>query len=586
MTKKITLSLAFGLVFVFFVQGQTYRYTQTVFASSSKTSDVVYGNAPFLNSPYHDESATSLQNLVMDIYVPQGDTKTNRPAIIFAHGGGFSTGSRTVDDMTAFCDTFARKGYVTATIDYRQGVEVNDNGDLHYTRAAYRGVQDGRAAVRFLRANAATYGIDPDKIYWGGNSAGSFIGLNAIYMDEDEKPAYAAAVNYSIGLVPYSGPDLGNLDVGQNLSENGAPDAVMACWGGVGDTLTIETENNQAVFLIHGTADNIVPFNSGSPFNLSSVSPVYGSNSISTRLYSVNIPAAMTYFVEGENHEFYGVNNGNWENGSSGNAYWDTVVVKATQFYWQQHKPTAAFGFSTDCFTTSFTENGTGAVSYLWDFDDGETSTDQSPSHTFSATGQYRVRLYVENDNASWDTISHLVTIEDNTDPTISCIGDQNIDLETGENVYIVSVTEFDPVEATDNCGVESVENDFNNSSSLAGAEIPSGTTTIVWEITDKAGNKATCQFDVTVNLATGLESIEQNGISFYPNPTKGLFTIESNQLALKNIQITDLAGKIVFREKAQGQKQTFDLSAIENGVYFVRIETETRTFRAKIVKR
>ena len=120
--------------------------------------------------------------------------------------------------MVAFCDSFARKGYVTATIDYRQGVEVVDNGNLHYTRSAYRGVQDGRAAVRFLRANAETYGIDPDKIYWGSNSAGSFIGLNSIYMDSNEKPTHVGSVNYTDGMIPYSGPDLGGLDIGLNIA--------------------------------------------------------------------------------------------------------------------------------------------------------------------------------------------------------------------------------------------------------------------------------------------------------------------------------------------------------------------------------
>ena len=124
---------------------------------------------------------------------------------------GFSTGSRNVDDMVAFCDSFARKGYVTITIDYRQGVQVADNADMHYTRAAYRGIQDGRTAVRYLRANAATYGIDTNNIYWGGNSAGSFIGLHAIFMDEAEKPASAGAVSYSIAMMPFLGPDLGRF---------------------------------------------------------------------------------------------------------------------------------------------------------------------------------------------------------------------------------------------------------------------------------------------------------------------------------------------------------------------------------------
>jgi len=408
------------LVLIFLFQNseaQTYRYTKSIFPSATKTVDVIYGNAPFLNSSYYDENATTNANLLMDIYQPTGDTRTDRPVIIFAHGGGFVEGNKNVDDMEAFCDSFAMKGYVTATIDYRQGVEVADNGNLHYIRAAYRGLQDGRAAVRFLRANSVTYGIDPDKIYWGGNSAGSFIGLNAIYMDADEKPTDAGVVNYTItvGGIPvnYSGPNLGNLDIGNNLSENGEPDAVMACWGGVGDTtIQIDAVNNQNVFLVHGTADGIVPFNSGSPFGLSGINPVYGSNAINTRLTNLGISAQMTYFVPGQDHEFYGVDNGDWENGTNGNEYWDTVVVKATKFYHDQFKPTADYNFTLNGLTANFTDNSSDATSYIWDFGDESAQIfTQNTNHTYAVAGSYNVRLYVENSQTNWDTITQVVTV-------------------------------------------------------------------------------------------------------------------------------------------------------------------------------
>lgn len=412
---KTKIYILFSLLFVFnLIEAQTYRYTESIFPNVTKIADVVYGNAAFLNSSYNDENATTNGNLVMDIYEPTGDTRTDRPAIVFAHGGGFADGNRNVDDMEAFCDSFASKGYVTVTIDYRQGVEVLDNGNLHYTRAAYRGLQDGRTAIRFLRANAATYGIDATKIYWGGNSAGSFIGLNAIYMDAEEKPAYAGAVNYSIGMIPFSGPDLGDLDIGNNLSENGEPDAVMACWGGVADTtIQMDADNNQNVFLIHGTTDGIVPFNSGAPFGLSGINPVYGSNSINTRLTNLDIPAQMTYFVPGQDHEFYGVDNGDWENGTNGNEYWDTVVVKATKFYHDQFKPTADYNFTLNGLTTNFTDNSSDAISYIWNFGDGSSQIyTQNTNHTYAVAGSYNVRLYVENSQANWDTITQVITVE------------------------------------------------------------------------------------------------------------------------------------------------------------------------------
>ncbi len=675
------LILLFTIILAGSLNAQTYRYTKTVFSDTIKIADVIYGSAPILNNPYVDESNTTVGDLVMDIYQPKGDTLTKRPVIIFAHGGGFAQGDRTVDDMQAFCDTFARKGYVTATIDYRQGVEVTENGDLHYNRAAYRGLQDGRSAIRFLRANAAIYGIDTSKIYWGGNSAGSFIGLNAIYMDADEIPDYIVETQYTESYSLYTAPDLGGLDIGNNLDRNGEPDAVMACWGGVGDTLSIDTENNQHVFLVHGTADGIVDFNSGTPFGLNGVSEVYGSNSINTRLKSIGIPAEMTYFVEGQDHEFYGVTNGNWDNGTGGNEYWDTVVIMATKFYHNQFKPNADFIYSNNGLTVDFTDNSAGAVSYIWDFGDGSPyNTTKNPSHSFADYGTYNVKLYVENDMVNWDTITKtiIVTLDpvitnqpkdstnvcpggnasfsiagnnidnylwqvnngsgfteitdggiyngattntlkitgvtldmnnyeyrcvvsnnyskdtsdiaylttDNENPTISCVGDQTKQLASGETEYIVSGTEFDPVATDDNCSIASVINDFNNASSLDNAKIPTGTTTIIWTITDNAGNTETCSFDVVVNsTTTGIEQLKQKGVLIYPNPTSGIINFDFADNNIQKLIILDIKGIKIIDENRAIQNKQVSLLKYPNGTYFIKMQIDNKIYTVKIIK-
>jgi acetyl esterase/lipase len=218
MKKKLLLTL---IIFQF-AWSQNHRYTTTLFPSSTPISNIIYVTAPAINGPFYTvESSTSSQNLVMDIYKPTGDTFTLRPAVILAHSGGFLLGNKNADDMKALCDTLARKGYVTASIDYRMGFNLVGNTELHSTRAVYRGLQDGRTAVRFLRANAALYGIDPTKIYFVGSSSGSFIGLHSIYMDEaSEIPTQAGVVTYSNITPPFSHttPNLGGLDVGNNLT--------------------------------------------------------------------------------------------------------------------------------------------------------------------------------------------------------------------------------------------------------------------------------------------------------------------------------------------------------------------------------
>lgn len=395
------------------LSAQMFRYTNTVFPAATVTPNIVYGNAPGLTGANLNQSINVPEDLIMDIYRPAGDAFTNRPAIVFVHSGGFITGSRTHDDMVAACDSFARRGYVTATIDYRQGFYLLSDVEMHGTRAVYRGIQDGRSAVRFLRANAATYGIDPSRVYMVGSSAGSFIALHSIYMDNSEKPAFAGPVSYS-NLIPpffYSGPDLGPLDIGNHLGQLGTPNAIVAMWGALQGTDLIQASDNVPAFLIHGTNDNTVPFDVGPPFSLFTFPDVYGSLPISNTLAGLGNPNYETYFVPGEGHEFHGTSNGTWT-GSGGNAYWDEIVARSGQFLWRQHKPIADFSYAANGLGVGFTDESFSPISWKWDFGDGQTSTLTNPNHSYAAAGTYWVSLYVENANHSWDTIGYAVTVE------------------------------------------------------------------------------------------------------------------------------------------------------------------------------
>jgi len=72
--------------------------------------------------------------------------------------------------------------------------------------------------------------------------------------------------------------------------------------------------------------------------------------------------------------------------------------------------PVASFTFSTVSLTANFTSTSTGAASYLWDFGDSNTSTDQNPVHTYAAAGTYTVTLTVFNICGS-NTTTQTVTI-------------------------------------------------------------------------------------------------------------------------------------------------------------------------------
>lgn len=414
LTMKLKIFLLSALIPLFCL-AQDYRYTNTLFSNSTKTSNVIYGNAPFIGGTFFTvESNTTNQNLVMDIYRPTGDTFNLRPAVIFAHPGGFLNGSRTVDDMNAMCDSLARKGYVTATIDYRKGFNLTSNQGLHSIRAVYRGIQDGRTAVRFLRANATLYGIDPDKIYFVGSSAGSFIGLHTIYMDTAaEIPPQTGVVNYTNITPPFNHttPNLGPLDIGNNLSFNGKPDAVVGMWGAIQSTDLITPDNSTPVLLIHGETDSTVSFNSGSPFGFTALPVAFGSNPINTRLNQLGFTNHETYFVPNQGHEFHGTNNGTWSNGTGGNSFYPIIMNRMTQFFWKQHKPIADFDWLATSNDVTFTDSSTGSLAWWWDFGDGNFSNAQNPTHTYATPGNYTVKLYVENNIKSWDEITKIVNV-------------------------------------------------------------------------------------------------------------------------------------------------------------------------------
>ncbi|HEY2573372.1 MAG TPA: alpha/beta hydrolase [Verrucomicrobiaceae bacterium] len=110
---------------------------------------------------------TPEQVLKMDVYRPkEGGDKL--PACVLVHGGGWTGGDK--EKFTPLAIALAQRGYVVANIEYRLA------GAAKYPAA----VQDCNAAVRFVRANAKRFGLDPNRIgAWGGSAGGHLVGLMA-----------------------------------------------------------------------------------------------------------------------------------------------------------------------------------------------------------------------------------------------------------------------------------------------------------------------------------------------------------------------------------------------------------------------
>ena len=260
------------------------RYYQPVFTGVSVTGGVAYATAPTFNG--------TAQALTMDIYQPVGDTVKRRPLIIFAHQGGFVTGSKTDPYMVAICTRMARLGYVAASIDYRLGFPLTGFAQPTDTpgvaQAAIRGMQDMRAAVRFFRQDAATaktYRVHSNYIVVGGSSAGAFIALQAGYLDKaSEVPAY-------VGLAA-----LGGLEgTGGNAGFSSAVVAVLNLSGATESPSIIEA-GNAPLCSVHGTADATVPYFQGRVGSLLPPKYVYGSGRLNPRATAVGVRNTLRRF--------------------------------------------------------------------------------------------------------------------------------------------------------------------------------------------------------------------------------------------------------------------------------------------------
>jgi len=417
--------LGFFILSGLIAAAQPFRYNHIVFEKSDTLKNIEYAQAPWLNNPvvllaeyniHEGESKTEMRPLYMDIFSPAGDTVKQRPAIIFMHSGGFLLGSRQNDDMIALCDSFARRGYVTATIDYRLGMgstiyrflgliigaKVDETNGY---RAFYRAMQDSRAAIRFMKKNETKYGIDTTKIFLYGSSAGAILSIQNLYLDKTAEIDSAA----------FKTPSLGNPDAIGFSGFGAKSNAAVALWGSLQKPELIENENTP-IFLAHGTADDVVPFKKGKLLGNIEI-PIstiklelpegYGSFCIDTALQNRNIQRR-NYFVEGKKHEFYGVDTGMFPIDGP-NAYWDTIIWKTSNFLFETFQPKVDFRVETKNTTAFFSNISSDIYTAHWNFGDNTAGTGNIVEHVYAQPGIYKVTLTACNKNMACDTITKAV---------------------------------------------------------------------------------------------------------------------------------------------------------------------------------
>jgi poly(3-hydroxybutyrate) depolymerase len=232
----------------------------------------------------------------MNIYRPNPafDNEQQRPLVLMIHGGGFAGGS--LNEMNFMCNEFAKRGYVAATISYRLGWGCPSDAGVflcnictplapNIRTAAYNAIQDAHAALRFLVSNEATYGIEPDYIFVGGQSAGAITALGTAFITQEEANVYMPNGLAASGGLFNSGNELeASYTIVGVFNDCGAVPSVSVLDEGI------------PVINFHDDGDCVVPYANGyllGCFGCTSFPSAQGSSLIYQHLASMEVCTAL-----------------------------------------------------------------------------------------------------------------------------------------------------------------------------------------------------------------------------------------------------------------------------------------------------
>ncbi len=190
------------------------------------------------------------RDLRCDVFTPP-DERRDRAAILLIHGGGWQNGDRT--QLRGYGVQLARYGFVCVAPEYRLSGEAVWPAQIH----------DVKAALRWLRANALSLGVDADKITVSGNSAGAHLALMLaatpnvpVFDGKGGHPDAASDCAAVVAIYPPTALRIGAIG-----------DAIANLFGGkasreaqdAASPITYVHRNFPPTLLIHGNADDIVP---------------------------------------------------------------------------------------------------------------------------------------------------------------------------------------------------------------------------------------------------------------------------------------------------------------------------------------
>ena len=227
-------------------------------------------------------------DLYMDVYDPADGSETSvngveKPLVIFMFGGGFIRGTRDDESYNGWFRTMTENGYRVVSIDYRLGLKGSNKVGIAQVnvldKAIHMAVEDLFSATNFILENAEQFGVSPDNIVISGSSAGAISVMQAEY-EIANGTSWASVLpegfNYA-GVMSFSGAI---------LSREGKVDyKKVPC----------------ATLMLHGTSDELVPYNQIKVFNLG----FFGGGKLVERFKKFGLNYNMYHFT-GYGHEIAG----------------------------------------------------------------------------------------------------------------------------------------------------------------------------------------------------------------------------------------------------------------------------------------
>jgi len=219
---------------------------------------IPYEDGPVVDGVTMDEdilfSETEHGPLLLDVYRAE-DAEDVQPGLVLFYGGGWRDGRK--DQLRVYAQHFAQHGYVVATPEYR----LREAG--HWPNS----IHDAKAAVRWMRAHAEEYGVDPERIGVMGNSAGAYLAMMVAYTPDvpafegdggwpEESSAASAVVNI-YGPADLTEPERRDHSLLTSYM-NGYFDEIPDKYE-EGSPIRYVGPDTPPTCVIHGTVDMLVP---------------------------------------------------------------------------------------------------------------------------------------------------------------------------------------------------------------------------------------------------------------------------------------------------------------------------------------